>query len=145
MGCVLMRYGPQEERRQMSSEGVRQLFDTRERMARGRYRREGGVEQFLSAQDRYWKAIGDARAALPFGTAIAYAYSPRENVGSGGGDHIVCLQGFTHGRLTRAAGDPLCKPAAKFWGLDRCSDGREATCVKCAEIAERIAAANRTA
>ena len=63
---------------------------------------------------------------------IAYAYSPRENVGSGGKDHIVLEEEYSKGRLKRISGDPLCKPARDFWGLENIGHkGTDSLCHQC--------------
>lgn len=74
----------------------------------------------------------------------AHAYTPRETGSHGGGNHIVCLDAFQHGRLSRAKGDALCKPRAKFWGLEPPSGGEKAvTCTRCLEIAVRAGVRTR--
>lgn len=73
----------------------------------------------------------------------AHAYSPRENVGSNGGRHLCLNYDMSIGRISRGAGDALCKPYRKFWGLgnEEELDGRKpyggATCKRCIEIATR--------
>lgn len=47
---------------------------------------------------------------------VAYAYSPRENSGSGGKYHLVAKVVLSAGRLQRQPGTPLC--GKRFWGLD---------------------------
>ena len=76
------------------------------------------------------------------GYRVAYAYSPRENVGSGGRCHLITPIAISAGRLQREAGDPLCKPARKFWGLDSGrteADFNQYGCARCGEIRKRIA------
>lgn len=72
--------------------------------------------------------------------SFAYAYSPRENDGSRGKYHAVTRRPLWHGRLRRAEGDPLCKPARKFWGLD--SRSREKfdsyPCKRCKKLGVRL-------
>lgn len=70
---------------------------------------------------------------------VEHAYSPRENTGSHGGDHLIATADVRVGRLIRHRHDPLCKPRKKFWGLNPGGFDRP-TCVKCIEIAERLAA-----
>ena len=72
--------------------------------------------------------------------SFAYAYSPRENDGSSGKYHVVTQVPLEAGRLRRAAGDALCKPARKFWGLDARSFERFQTypCKRCKALAERL-------
>lgn len=63
---------------------------------------------------------------------ISYAYSPRENVGSNGKNHIVLEQDYSKGRLKRISGDPLCKPARRFWGLESIDNkNTEHLCQQC--------------
>ena len=66
---------------------------------------------------------------------VAYAYSPREGARDGffspGKDHYQLLTPVADGRYKRASGDALCKPSAKFWGLQGFDDGRPVTCRQC--------------
>jgi hypothetical protein len=71
-------------------------------------------------------------------THVEHAFTPRETGGYGGRDHIVVEQPLTAGRIRRAAGDALCKPAVKFWGLQRSSGTRPASCARCIALAERL-------
>ena len=68
-------------------------------------------------------------------THISHAYSPREVAVSQGKCHIVVDQDIKIGRLARKKSDALCKPRAKFWGLERIE--WIATCPKCIELAEK--------
>lgn len=75
------------------------------------------------------------------GYQIAYAYSPRENVGSTGKYHLITTERIEHGRLVREPGDALCKPTRKFWGLDggrTAEDFERYGCVRCREIRDRL-------
>lgn len=79
----------------------------------------------------------------PEGYTIAYAYSPRENVGSGGRCHLITTAALEVGRLKRAPGDALCKPRKQFWGLDggrTPEDFETYGCVRCSAIRDRLAA-----
>lgn len=73
---------------------------------------------------------------MEHGYHVAYAYSPRENVGSNGSTHIITERAFSEGRMVREAGDALCKPSGKFWGLRETE--RAARCRRCLSIAERL-------
>ncbi|MFF4409745.1 hypothetical protein [Streptomyces sp. NPDC001404] len=70
---------------------------------------------------------------------VAYAGNPHEGARSQGGYHLRLDQPFSAGRLERATGDPLCKPAQSFWGLEPCraADRREPTCRSCIDRAQR--------
>lgn len=100
-------------------------------------RRGLGYDRAVALGQEYRVLAGQVQTALPFAVSTAYAYSPRENVGSLGGLHIVVRVPVHAGRLHREPGDALCKPAAKFWGLD----GREntpATCIGCLRAAVKL-------
>lgn len=77
----------------------------------------------------------------PDGYRVAYAYQPRQGANSRGTNHLIAVQAIDVGRLHRKAGDPLCRPARTFWGLDgRSSSDFEANpCQRCAEIRARLA------
>lgn len=62
-----------------------------------------------------------------------YAYSPRQGALTVARDHTVLSGWFRLGQLQRKAGDALCKPRKRFWGLEDTRDGREATCPTCLE------------
>jgi hypothetical protein len=64
------------------------------------------------------------------------AYNPSDRGNSAGGNHLVVSEAFVGGRLRREAGDALCKPARKFWGLYEHAE-RKPTCKRCLEIAAR--------
>jgi hypothetical protein len=64
------------------------------------------------------------------------AYHPKDCGNSAGADHLVVDSDYQHGRLKREAGDALCKPARKFWGLYS-EPERKPTCKRCLEIAVR--------
>lgn len=117
---------------------IRALYDQAKAYGRIWRREEKGYEIL----QRKWQAYHDAgealRILLPFKTHVAYAYSPRENVGSNGADHIVVEEDISQGRLRRQSGDALCRSRKSFWGLTAQGDGRPATCLKCLEIVERL-------
>lgn len=127
---------------------IRELHDAQTRAWKGWRSRPNGWDVGQAATRAFREAGEILRQRLPFRTSIAYAYSPRENVGSGGGDHIVCAENVTAGRLKRQAGDALCKPQARFWGLqqrwgaDTCLNYQAtASCLRCLEIAEKLSEA----
>lgn len=94
-------------------------------------------EQRQASHDAFLLEARKTADRLPFAHSTAYAYSPHENVGSGGTSHIIVDEPLQAGRLIRKPGDALCKPAARFWGLDM-RPGRPAECLRCLEIAERL-------
>lgn len=53
----------------------------------------------------------------PDGYGVAYAYNPGQGAWSNGRNHLIVVADLDVGRLHRKAGDPLCRPARKFWGL----------------------------
>lgn len=66
------------------------------------------------------------------------AYHPQDHGTTPGGEHIVMSRALISGRLRRAAGDPLCRPARTFWGLTgRRPAGNRAACKRCLELARR--------
>ena len=72
---------------------------------------------------------------IPF--HVEDVYNPSDRGSQPGGNHLVVEAPLHEGRLHRNAGDPLCKPAEKFWGLT----GRHAervTCHNCARMALRL-------
>lgn len=84
----------------------------------------------------------------PFPVAFhyAHAYTPRETGSYGGGTHLIADRSFKLGRLEREAGDALCKPARKFWGLTETDwkpsqDWTPHVCPDCAAKAARLATA----
>ena len=82
-----------------------------------------------------------AHPTTPDGYRVAYAYSPRENVGSTGKYHLIATERIAHGPLVREPGDALCKPARKFWGLDgrrTAEDFERHGCARCREIRDRL-------
>jgi hypothetical protein len=117
---------------------IRDLHTAQQQARHGWRSRPNGYALAQAASRAFGEAGEALRQRLPFRTTIAYAYSPRENVGSSGGDHILCVEAVTRGRLRREAGDALCKPRARFWGLDARGDGATASCLRCLELAERI-------
>lgn len=64
------------------------------------------------------------------------AYHPRDAGNAAGRDHLVVSVAFSKGRLRREAGDALCKPARKFWGLHSHPE-RKPTCKRCLDLAAR--------
>ncbi|GAA2457250.1 hypothetical protein [Streptomyces macrosporus] len=68
---------------------------------------------------------------------VRYAFNPRQGASSNGGYHIVLDQPLSAGRLSREAGDALCKRAAAFWGLERGNPDQQPTCTSCLKRAER--------
>lgn len=75
--------------------------------------------------------------------ALRHAYTGRCTGNYSGGDHIVVATGeLASGRLRRKAGDALCKPASKFWGLypghDHGDRQRDSTCKSCLAKADRL-------
>lgn len=73
--------------------------------------------------------------AIPF--HVEDVYNPSDRGAQPGGSHLVLDEALHEGRLHRNAGDPLCKPAKKFWGLT----GRHVqrvSCHNCARIALRL-------
>lgn len=53
---------------------------------------------------------------------VLYAFNPRQGDRSIARYHAVLDQPLDAGRLHRAAGDALCKPRSKFWGLHEGND-----------------------
>jgi hypothetical protein len=66
------------------------------------------------------------------------AYNPSDRGSNAGADHIVLEEPVHVGRLVRAKGDPLCKPAKKFWGLTGPDKSRVVTCHHCIRQALRL-------
>lgn len=66
----------------------------------------------------------------------AYAYSPRQTAWSYANYHAVLTEPLSAGRFQRQAGDALCKPTRKFWGLELITTS-PVTCPRCIELAER--------
>lgn len=69
---------------------------------------------------------------------VRYAFNRREGAQSNGTYHAVLDQPLHAGRLHRDAGDALCRPRNKFWGLERSSAGQPVTCRRCLELAQRL-------
>jgi hypothetical protein len=65
------------------------------------------------------------------------AYNPSDRGNSAGGNHLVVSEDLARGRLRREAGDALCKPERKFWGLYKHPE-RKPTCKRCLEISARL-------
>jgi hypothetical protein len=83
-------------------------------------------------------------AAVPSKTTVEQpllvvktAHHPGDIGNAAGADHYAVTRPLDVGRLHRRAGDALCKPAAKFWGLYD-ADERAANCKRCRTIAERL-------
>lgn len=71
----------------------------------------------------------------------AHAYAGGATCGHySGGSHLVLTRPLEAGRLKRGVGDALCKPHAKFWGLEPYieRDPATASCKKCREVAARL-------
>jgi hypothetical protein len=68
-----------------------------------------------------------------------YAYRPRPgDRTSPGSNHAVLDQPLNRARFRRQAGDALCKPAAKFWGLyDDGPHQAPVDCQRCLATARR--------
>lgn len=75
---------------------------------------------------------------------VRTAYHLRQGPNMNNGEHAVLDQPLHSGRLGREAGDALCKPQAKFWGLYESPD-REVSCPRCLLMAERHGITIRTA
>lgn len=72
---------------------------------------------------------------------LALAYAGHATTGNySGGAHLIVTSDMTRGRLVRQAGDALCKPAARFWGLEPEPERslKTVSCKRCKEIAERL-------
>jgi hypothetical protein len=75
---------------------------------------------------------------------MAYAYPKRPSQWQSlGAHHVVLTEPLHEGRLHREVGDALCKPRAKFYGLDsgegeaRRAAGQRFDCQTCQAVAER--------
>ncbi|MFJ1827381.1 hypothetical protein [Streptomyces sp. NPDC088178] len=75
---------------------------------------------------------------------VQYAFNPYQGASSNGAYHLILDQPLHAARLHRNAGDALCKPRSKFWGLERGNDRQTATCSVCLERAARYSIAVRT-
>ncbi|HVX32583.1 MAG TPA: hypothetical protein VHA80_05520 [Solirubrobacterales bacterium] len=84
---------------------------------------------------------GELLGELPFRAHIEHAYTPRETATHGGGDHLVVEQEVRIGRILRSAGDALCRPRRRFWGLARGGEDRVPSCRRCVAVAGRAIAA----
>lgn len=124
----------------MASASVRELHTAVVSTSRGWRGRAGGYET-LQAAVAAFVAHGEAvRLRLQFETGVAYAYCGGAQTGANnGGLHITVKTELRSGRMVRAFGDALCKPARKFWDLST-RDGERADCLRCLEIAERLVA-----
>ena len=76
--------------------------------------------------------------------ALRHAFTSRCTGNYSGRDHVIIASGRLTGRRKREPGDALCKPTAKFWGLERGSDlaepelRRRNMCSTCLEVATRL-------
>jgi len=77
-------------------------------------------------------------SALKWRRHIEGAYNPSDRGSSAGGNHIVLEEPLQFGRLVRQAGDALCKPAKKFWGLTGPGEDRVLDCHHCIRQAFRL-------
>jgi hypothetical protein len=78
----------------------------------------------------------DTANTRPLTAHPAYAYSPRQGSWNYGRHHARLDQPLTVGRLSRAAGDALCKPNRDFWGLEPVTTS-PVDCPRCLSLAER--------
>jgi hypothetical protein len=70
--------------------------------------------------------------------SVAHAYTPNEQASYGGGFHLMLQDDLVSGRLRRRAGDALCKPASKFWGLHEDSVYCPLpSCTRCLDLAPK--------
>lgn len=70
-------------------------------------------------------------------TATAkYAFNPRQGDRSDARYHAVIDTPIAEGRFVRAAGDALCRPARKFWGL-AVGNPSAVNCPRCLVLAQR--------
>jgi hypothetical protein len=112
------------------------LVDATEKAKRSWRRAPNGYKAMMDAYGALQHYGAELAAALPFGTSIAYAYSPNQGPTSRGKDHICPAEDISIGRLTRKAGQPICS-TQDFWGLEPgLSD--QPTCQGCIKAAERI-------
>lgn len=74
---------------------------------------------------------------MPVTCHIRYAFNRRQGPSSNGKYHLILDQPLHTPRLNRGAGDALCRPASKFWGLERGSAQAAADCPICLQRAER--------
>lgn len=93
---------------------------------------------FIQRAQRAQQAV-DAHAAGTPGLRVVGARSPRDRGMAHGAVHLVTDRAISAGRLRRAPGDALCKPARAFWELSGERSG-PATCKRCIEIAGRLRA-----
>lgn len=68
---------------------------------------------------------------------VRYAFNRRQGAASNGKYHLVLDQPLNTFRLNREAGDALCRPISKFWGLERGSTQAAADCPICLRRAEQ--------
>jgi hypothetical protein len=95
-----------------------------------------GVVIALGVQPTVQSAAPRKAAKNVVALTVYGAYHPRDAGNAAGSDHLVVSTDLVSGRLRRAAGDALCKPAQKFWGLYSHPE-RKPTCKVCLEIARR--------
>lgn len=67
---------------------------------------------------------------------VRYAFHPRQGARSRGGYHAILDGPLNVGRLHRVAGDALCKPRGRFWGLYE-GNPSPVDCVRCVALMER--------
>jgi hypothetical protein len=84
--------------------------------------------------------VDEVQRAPLVGLGIAHAYTPNERGHYGGSEHVVVAGDLRFGRLLRSAGDALCRPARRFWGLQDYPRGHQApaTCTRCIDVATRL-------
>lgn len=76
-------------------------------------------------------------ATNPTPAHVEYAYNPRQGAMSNGSYHAIVDRPLHSGRLSRDAGDPLCKPARKFWGLNPGNRTNTVNCTRCLALMAR--------
>ena len=126
---------------------IRELHDIRKKLHRIYYKNWNPRDPEQEKRTSDWMKAGELyqKMALKiwsefkekFPSSISYAYSPRENVNSGGRSHIVLSNNESFGRRKREKGDALCKKRNNFWMLSPVNDS-EPNCLKCLELAEDI-------
>lgn len=81
-------------------------------------------------------AVAEPSEALRPTAHPAYAYGPRPRPSPHARYHAVLDRPLVAGRFRREAGEALCKPATRFWGLALVTTA-PVTCPRCLELAER--------
>lgn len=75
---------------------------------------------------------------------MGYATPARQGAMNASAYHVVVTEPLDAGRLHRAPGDALCRPAGRFNLLDvaygevRRREGKAFNCKKCLEVADRL-------